>query len=140
MLSPTPLAAALPDNPELIESLSYQAVGLIVVFSALSSIWLLMEVLGMVFRAVERGRARAETMPVRVPPAAPEEPAPAALGVAGAIPPEVVAVITAAAYTSMQAGEHIVAIQPVGREQENIQLMAWSSEGRRQIFATRKVR
>lgn len=137
MISPTPLAAALPDNPELIESLSYQAVGLIVVFSALSSIWLLMELLGMTFRALERSRQRREASRVVHPGVSTAAAKPAGIDV---IAPELVAVITAAAYTSMQAGEHIVAIQPVGYEHENIQLMAWSSEGRRQIFATRKVR
>ncbi len=129
-----PLAAALSDRPGIWDSLSYQVVGLLVVFTALGSIWFLMELMGFVFRTIE---ARKQAGIVAVAAAAPE---PIDLPVAG-IRPEIVAVITAAAHASLQAGEHIVAIHPLGHAHDvNVQLGAWSSEGRRQIFAGRKVR
>lgn len=50
------------------------------------------------------------------------------------IPPEIVAVISAAVHESLGEGSHIVAINL-----EN-QSNAWSLEGRRQIFSSRKTR
>ena len=50
------------------------------------------------------------------------------------IPPEIVAVISAAVHESLGEGSHIVAINL--ETQDN----AWSLEGRRQIFSSRKTR
>ena len=129
-----PLAAAISDRPGLWDSISYQVVGLLVVFTALGSIWFLMEVMGFVFRTIEaRKRAGAAVVPATAKERM-ELPLPG-------VPPEVIAVITAAAHASLQAGEHIIAIHPLGRDHDvNVQVGAWSSEGRRQIFAGRKVR
>ena len=58
-----------------------------------------------------------------------------ALTAAGAdLPPEVLAVISAAVFETLGADSHIVAINPES------QSPAWSLEGRRQIFGSRKVR
>lgn len=123
----------MPDKPGVLEAISYQVVGLFVVFTALGSIWLLMEGMGFVFRGVER---RKKLNLALATPAAPL-PAAAPAGIA----PELIAVITAAAHASLQAGEHIVSIVPLERyPQPNIQLLAWSSEGRRQHFGSHKVR
>lgn len=132
-----PLAAALPEKPTMSESLQYGMVGLIVVFTALCSIWALLELMGVVFRSLERRRkAREEAAMV------------AAIrdndttSVDDNIAPETVAVISAAVYACLEAGAHIVSIMPVDRAApaRDLQLMAWSSEGRRQIFASHKIR
>ena len=52
----------------------------------------------------------------------------------GDIPPEIMAVISAAVHESLGEGSHIVAINL--ETQDN----AWSIEGRRQIFSSRKTR
>ena len=52
----------------------------------------------------------------------------------GDIPPEIVAVISAAVHESLGEGSHIVAINL--ETQDN----TWSLEGRRQIFSSRKTR
>lgn len=132
-----PLAAALTDKPSLLDSISYQFVGLIVVFAALGTIWGLMELMGWAFRTVAcRTAARAPTER----PFLAEEPAARELAPPG-VSPELIAVITAAAHECLQAGEHIVCILPVDRlPPEDVNLLAWSSEGRRQIFASHKLR
>ena len=61
------------------------------------------------------------------------QPAPVAAP-GGDIPPEIVAVISAAVHESLGEGNHIVAISI--ETQDN----AWSLEGRRQIFSSRKTR
>lgn len=127
-----PLAAALGDSPGFLESIQYQFVGLIVVFSALGAIWLLMEGMGVLFRALDRRQLRVEPAIVddrQGPP------------VVSGVTPELIAVITAAAHDSMRAGEYVVAIVPEDhRPPLDANLAAWSSEGRRQIFASHKVR
>lgn len=129
-----PIAASLPDKPGVLEAISYQVVGLIVVFTALGSIWLLMEGMGMVFREVERRKQLKLSLAIQ-----PE--LRAASKAPSGIAPELIAVITAAAHASLQAGEHIISIVPVERDSDrNIQLLAWSSEGRRQHFGSHKVR
>jgi hypothetical protein len=134
MMLPLLLATALPDHPVLLDSISYQAVGLIVVFVALGTIWIAMEAMGTVFRAFDARRMKKNT-------AAAVTPFPPQNGVAGGgITPEIVAVITAAVFASTDHGEHIVAIYPVSGHEPNFNLLAWSSEGRRQIFASHKVR
>jgi hypothetical protein len=132
-----PLAAALTDKPALLDSISYQLVGLIVVFSALGSIWGLMELMGWVFRTVAR---QTEERVLAQRSLSAEEPTAGDLVPSG-VSPELLAVITAAAHELMQAGEHIVSIVP-DREANvaDVNLLAWSNEGRRQLFASHKLR
>ena len=131
-----PLAAALTEKPALLDAISYQAVGLIVVFTALGLIWGLMELMGWIFRTAER---RATT---RIPePMMAEQPALLIEPMTHAVSPQVLAVITAAVHECLQAGERIVSIMPVAHlPQADVNLLAWSSEGRRQIFASHKLR
>jgi len=131
-----PLAAALTEKPAWLDAISYQAVGLIVVFTALGSIWGLMELMGWIFRAAERRATE------NVPVAAKAEPAELFVEpVTHAVSPQVLAVITAAAHDCLQVGERIVSITPIEHlPQGDVNLLAWSSEGRRQIFASHKLR
>ncbi len=132
-----PLAAALTDKPALLDSIRYQFVGLIVVFAALGSIWGLMELMGWVFRTVDR---RTVACAPAERPFSVGEPAVGGLASSG-VTPELLAVITAAAHECLQAGEHIVCIIPVDHlTPGDVNLLAWSSEGRRQIFASHKLR
>ncbi len=132
-----PLAAALPAKPTISDAIQYQLVGLIVVFTALCSIWLILELMGVVFRFLERQRKAREA--AALVSAVPDL---ETTSVDDNIGPEVVAVISAAVYASLEAGAHIVSIMPIDRTAppRDLQLMAWSSEGRRQIFASHKIR
>lgn len=135
---PPLLAVALGDSPGLLEAVLYQLIGLIVVFTALGAIWLLMELMGVAFRAVERRRVQRAVATVAPVPAVGSIAVPL---IDPEIAPELVAVLTAAAHDSLRAGEQIVSIMPAGAEPElTAQQLAWSGEGRRQIFASHKVR
>lgn len=121
-----PLGAALPDHPELLDSLVYQLNGLVVVFVALALIWGLLEIVGLFFR--HQGKE------VLAPPPAVASAGPSAR-VAGEIPPELVAAIGAAVHVSLGAEHRIAAIIPVEAPVHD-----WALEGRRQIHSARKVR
>lgn len=123
-MTPTFLAAALPEHPGLAESLGFQLNGLIVVFVALGSIWLLLEAIGRVFRG--RPAAAPAAAPVPVPaPAGPELLGPE---------PAVVAAIAAAVEVACGPDAHVTAVAPVP------DAPAWAHEGRRQIFASHQPR
>lgn len=117
------LLATLPEYPALGESIAYQINGLVVVFIALSSIWALMELIGLFFRL-------RKTTPAVVGKPAPLSGLPALQGPT----PEVLAAIVAAVATAIDRPHRITAIAPVelGRD--------WAAEGRRQIFASHKTR
>lgn len=116
--------AAMPARMELGESLVYQLNGLIVVFAALSAIWLLLEVTGAYFKRQAAATVAPAAAPAAPPPAAPDE----------VLAPELVAAITAAVHTAVGAGCRIEAIVPAGATGE------WAHEGRRQIFASHQLR
>jgi hypothetical protein len=124
----TPLFAvvALPDHPTFLESLTYQATGLFVVFTVLGSIWLIMELLGAVFQRV----AAAKVAPLAIP--CPDG--------ADVMAPEIVAVIAAASNEALQGQVRIVSIVPLTSGPDANPLPPWSGEGRRQHFASHKVR
>ncbi|MFH1500175.1 MAG: OadG family transporter subunit [Verrucomicrobiota bacterium] len=124
-MNASPILAALPEHPELSQTISFQLSGLVVVFLVLGSIWFLLEILGKIF--VARAKAAAK-------PAAPA-PAPVPAGPAAAddhIAPEIVALIAAAVHLTVGAGHRIVAIAPLNPH--------WALEGRRQIFASHRPR
>lgn len=120
------LAAALPEQPGFLQSVSYQLNGLIVVFLALSLIWLMLEGLGFYFK-----RAAKMGTPVAAPAAG------AAVAPAAAVenlPPELVAAVAAAVQIVCGAQTRIHAIMPVAPAQD------WAQEGRRHIFASHQIR
>jgi Na+-transporting methylmalonyl-CoA/oxaloacetate decarboxylase gamma subunit len=123
-----PLAAALSEHPALGDSIIYQLNGLVVVFTALSLIWALMEITAQWFK-------RQGPAPKRAPVAAP---APAAVPQAAAteaIEPVVVAAMAAAVHATLGAGMRITSIVRVDAPDQG-----WGLEGRRQIHSARKVR
>jgi Na+-transporting methylmalonyl-CoA/oxaloacetate decarboxylase gamma subunit len=116
-----PLAAALPEHPALLESVAYQLNGLIVVFGALASIWLALELIGRLFRR------QGEAAPAAVPSPAPAAPAPVG------VPPEVVAAVTAAVHVALGERVRVTAVVPVP-------VTPWAHEGRREIFTSHHLR
>ena len=121
---PVLLAAALPDHPGLLASIVFQINGLIVVFIALGLIWGMLEIMGFVFRRINRSPA-----PRPVPPAAP------AAARTDEITPELVAAIAAAVQLVLGGAPHrIEAIIP------HDPALDWAQEGRRQIFASHRHR
>ena len=126
----TPQLAALPEYPSVGESLLYQATGLAVVLIALCSIWFLLELIGVFFkRADARAKAGATTSPT--PTAAR---AVASEPLSGPIPPEVVAVIAAAVHFTLGGRHRIHSFTPA------LTPVDWAREGRREIFASHKLR
>lgn len=121
------ILAYLPDHPSLTEILGFQLNGLIVVFTALTLIWGLMEVLGAFFRR----RAASAKPRMTAPPPGPAAPAPL---VETGTPPEHIVLIAAAVHATLGARARVVSINPHPDAQD------WAAEGRRQIFSTRKVR
>lgn len=133
-LAPTlPPLAFLPEYPTVLETLGYQAVGLIVVFTALGLIWLMLEAMGAWFRRLAARPAKPAAAPAAATPASPP-PEPAAVALAAVEPPLAV-IIAAAVHTVMRGRRHrVVSITPAPEHQ------AWSVEGRRHIFSSHKVR
>lgn len=123
----SPPLAALPDYPSVGESVLFQLNGLIVVFLALGSIWGMLELMGVIFR---------RSKPAVTPPASATTAAPTpASAPAGAVPPEIIAVISAAVHVATAGQAHrIAAIVPANAE------LDWAREGRRTIFASHKTR
>jgi Na+-transporting methylmalonyl-CoA/oxaloacetate decarboxylase gamma subunit len=124
------LAARLPDQPSLAEILQFQLTGLLVVLAALALLWIFLETTGAVFRRIERAK-----------PEAAGEKAPAT-GKPGEIPAAHVAILAAAIHEAVGSAHTILGIREVhtSDELQNAQLLAWSAEGRRQIFSSHRVR
>ncbi len=124
-----PLAVSLPDNPNLWDNLRFQTTGILVVFFALGSLALVVALSGRLFVALEKRQAAAKAVPSPDLRAAPP---------GEGVPPEISAVIAAAVAVAL-AGRPF-AVRRVHLVQASEQLRAWSVEGRRQIYASHKVR
>lgn len=114
---PALLAVSLPADPAFADNLQFQLTGLIVVFFTLGSLALLVALIGKIFIALDRRRAAAVA--------------------GGPIPPPVFAAIAAAVSTAL--GDTRFTIRGVQAVDPRDNL-AWGAEGRRTIYATRKVR
>ena len=133
MPHPGSLLAYLPDYPTVGESLMFQLNGLIVVMLALCSIWGVLEVIGLYFKRADRRVADAKRVAQLA--AIPAEPAKAGqtLGAAG-VSPQTVAAIAAAVHAVLGAPHRIHHVKPADAPVD------WAREGRRQIFASHKLR
>lgn len=134
LVSPTrPLFASLPEFPTLGESITFQFTGLLVVFTALSSIWASVELMGWMFRLAARAKARRVAAQAVLLPATDAESSAAAAS--DQPPPEIVALIAAAVYAATDGKSHrIASITPLDPNTD------WAREGRRNIFASHKTR
>lgn len=124
-----PVLGALDPYPKLADSLVFQLNGLIVVFVALGSIWGAMELIGWFFKRQARRATAAPPQPVASPPPAAARPAEE-----GWLDPRTVAAVTAAVHFTVGTGYRIRAIAASGP------IVEWAQEGRRQIFASHRVR
>jgi hypothetical protein len=124
ILAPALLAVSLPDNPVFADNLQFQLTGLLVVLTTLGSLAVLVALIGKIFIALQKSPAPA--VPV-VPATTPS----------GDIPGPVFAAIAAAVSTALGdktfAIRGVQAVDPRGN-------MSWGAEGRRAIYASRKLR
>lgn len=133
------MAAALAEKPSVLETLGFQLNGMIVVFLALASIWLFLEIVGRFFkRSAAEKSAAAVAAPAAAVPVPVSAPAAPASGRAPAVPaglaPELLAAITVAVHVTLGDRARVQAIVPVPLTQ------AWAHDGRRQIFASHQPR
>lgn len=138
ILSPL-LLAKLSERPELTDSIIFQFNGLLIVFTALGSIWLLMEAIGFVFKQRDARLAKAaQAAAAASAAAAAAQIAPAPAGEASAtdgISAATVAVVSAAVHVVLAGRRHrVLSVKPSAHD--NI----WAAEGRREIFGSHKVR
>ena len=125
------LFGILPEFPSVSETLGFQLTGLVVVFVALGSIWGLTELTGFFFKRAAAREPQGAPQPAPAPAAASPEPAATA---PEAISPEIFAVIATAIHVTLGGRFRIQTITPVEHPRD------WAQEGRRQIFASHKVR
>ena len=121
--APALLAVSLPDNPVFADNLQFQLTGLLVVLTTLGSLAILVALIGKIFIALQKAPAPA----VPVVPAAP----------CGDIPGPVFAAIAAAVSTAL--GDKNFTIRGVQAVDPRSN-MSWGAEGRRAIYASRKLR
>lgn len=131
MTSPL-LPLAFGNRLSLAESVEFQMLGLLVVFSVLALLWGTLELTGFFFRRAEE-RARAARAAARA----------AERGqVSQVIPNEILAVLAAAVHVTCGGRARIRAIQQASHPDTISELsrQVWTVEGRRQIFDSRRVR
>ncbi|HHT9137171.1 MAG TPA: OadG family protein [Candidatus Wunengus sp. YC60] len=126
--------ASMSPHSSLLETLRFQTVGFILVIAALSLIALILISMGYFFKnSVSRKPAAVAGVTPREKPS----------DTAREDDPEVILAVIAAAVDSVISNSHrIVSIRPVdaGQASGNLYLQAWSIEGRRQHFASHKIR
>ncbi len=123
IFAPALLAVSLPDNPVFADNLQFQLTGLLVVLTTLGSLAILVALIGKIFIALQK--APAPAVPV-VPPAP-----------SGDIPGPDFAAIAAAVSTAL--GDKTFTIRGV-QAVDPRDNMSWGAEGRRAIYASRKLR
>jgi len=121
---PALLAVSLPEHPTFADNLQFQLTGLLVVLVTLGTLAILVSLIGRLFIALRPAAA----------PAAATPPAPAS---AGDIPGPVYAAIAAAVASTL--GDERFAIRGVQTVDPRSN-MSWGAEGRRAIYASRKLR
>lgn len=116
------LAASITENPTILESIRYQSVGFTVVMLTLASLWVILEIMGFIFRRLKL------TSPSGGASVSSEK-----------VDPEVVAVIAAAVESVVKQPHRITSIEAV-QVSDHAHTQAWAMEGRRDIHANRGVR
>lgn len=125
---PALLAVSLPEHPTFADNLQFQLTGLLVVLVTLGTLAILVSLIGRLFIAARPASVAAPL------PSAPATPTPSATG---EIPGPVYAAIAAA--VSCALGDERFAIRGVKTVDPRSNL-SWSAEGRRAIYASRKLR
>jgi len=121
---PALLAISLPDNPTFADNVQFQLTGLAVVVFTLTLLAILVALVGRIFIALQKKAA----------PAAGPVPA---TGPSPAVDGAVYAAIAAAVATVLSDRRFLIrGVQSVDPRQN----LAWGAEGRRSIYASRRVR
>ena len=111
------------------DQVSFQLVGFFIVLITLIGLWIALEIIGSVFRMADRRRAATESA------AGPIEEA----GMA-APDPEMFAVVAAAIETVISQPHQIVSISPRSGGHAKSTQTWWSSEGRKEIYQSHRLR
>ncbi len=126
--------AQLPDQPTLSEVLGFQLTGLIVVFGALATLWLVLELMGVFFRRRQAQKTIKKQPVAKARTKAAEPPAPAAPAEDG-LSPVTVAAVAAAVHVALGGRPHrVVSIRASNGS------TSWAAEGRREHFSSHRVR
>lgn len=134
MILTPPVATALPLFPELPEALTFQLVGFSIVLLTLAFLWVSIECLGALFKFLNLEGKKAQAAQSAAAASAPIE---------DGLAPESIAVIAAAIHAAYdyQQAFRIRSITTPSRATAPIDgRQVWSTEGRRQIFGSHKVR
>lgn len=118
------LFAELSARPGLAETLKFQATGLVVVFGALALIWVLLEIMGAIFR-----QRSAHKIVLPAPSSAAASPD------SDEFPAGVVAAIAAAVHITLRGQPHQITSIKASKNSSN-----WAAEGRREHFSSHRVR
>ena len=108
--------------------------GLLIAFLAVGIVWLLIDARRNLIATYGGAVAPA---PQSAAPASPARTPASAPAPAGQPSPEILAVIAAAVHTTLGRSAHIVS---VSTDEDETDALTWAAEGRRAIYATRKVR
>jgi len=123
----------LPEYPTMSEVLGFQATGLMVVFLALGGLFFILSFVGRIFAARD-ARAAAATAAAAssavAPPTASSAPTDEITGPS----PAVLVAIAAAVHVTLGTRARVVFVTPLRVDGD------WAREGRRQIFASHRVR
>lgn len=119
-------------SSSFLESLEIQAVGVAIVLVALGLLALLVAITERLLQQSQK-KARQD---IQVTPSPGLEAPSNSAQVSSQVPEEVWAVIAASIFHTMGSTHRVLHVEPVS----NIQLQAWSVEGRRQIFQSHKLR
>jgi hypothetical protein len=125
------LAISLPENPTLADNLQFQLTGLLVVVFTLGILAILVSLIGQIFIAW------AKLQPAPTPAASATEKLATAPAAEESIPGPIFAAIAAAVSTALSDRRFVIHGVQAADPRQNL---AWGAEGRRSIYASRKVR
>lgn len=129
--APALLAVSLPENPTFADNLQFQLTGLLVVVFTLGVLAILVTMIGLIFTALNRQQISPASAPVEKTPATTAATPPEG------IPGPVFAAIAAAISTALSDRRFVIHGVQAADPRQNL---AWGAEGRRSIYASRKVR
>jgi Na+-transporting methylmalonyl-CoA/oxaloacetate decarboxylase gamma subunit len=130
LTAPAILAVSLPENPTLADNLQFQLTGLLVVVFTLGVLAILVSLIGKIFIA----RAKLQPAPAT---ATSKVEKPDAVPGSESIPGPIFAAIAAAVSTALSDRRFVIHGVQAADPRQNL---AWGAEGRRSIYASRKVR
>ena len=110
------------------DDVSFQLVGFFIVLITLAGLWIALEFIGSIFRSIDKKNGAAETAAPREDTAVTDW------------DPEIFAVVAAAVDTVICHPHEIVSITSHASQRSKSTLAAWSSEGRQDIYRSRRIR